>query len=63
MHEFRYSFIIYLLIFIAFFVCFIMRVFLTHLSWPSGIGLGSESVLILKVSSSILSGVNLRGLV
>jgi len=31
------------------------------LGWFSGIGLGLESVLILKVSSSILSSANLRG--
>jgi len=35
----------------------------THLGWPSGIGLGPESVLLFKVSGSIISGVNLRGLV
>jgi len=35
----------------------------THLGWPSGIGLGPRSVLLLKVSGSILSGANLRGLV
>jgi hypothetical protein len=36
---------------------------LTHLGWFGGIGLGPESVLPLKVSSSILSGANLGGLV
>jgi len=36
---------------------------ITHLSWPSGIGLGSGSVLLLKVSGLILSSANLRGLV
>jgi len=30
-----------------------------HLGWPSGIGLGPGSVLLLKVSGSILSDVNL----
>jgi len=35
----------------------------TNLGWPSGIGLGPESVLLLKVSCLILSGANLRGLV
>jgi len=34
-----------------------------HLGWPSGIGLKPGSVLLLKVSGLILSGVNLRGLV
>jgi hypothetical protein len=36
----------------------------THLGWSSGIGLGLGSVLLLKVSSSILSvsGANLSGL-
>jgi len=33
----------------------------THLGWPSGIGLGLGSVLLLKVSGSILSSANLRG--
>jgi len=37
--------------------------FSTRLGWPSGIGLEPESVLLLKVSGSILSGANLRGLV
>jgi len=36
---------------------------LTHLGWSSGIGLGPESVLLLKVLSSILSGANLGELV
>jgi len=36
---------------------------LNHLGWPSGIGLGPGSVLLLKVSGSILSDANLRGLV
>jgi len=35
----------------------------THLGWPSGIDLEPGSVLLLKVSGSILSGANLRGLV
>jgi len=35
----------------------------THLGWSSGIGLRPGSVLLLKVSGSILSGANLRGLV
>jgi len=35
----------------------------THLGWPSGIGLGLGSVPLLKVSGSILSGVNLGGLI
>ena len=33
------------------------------MGWPSGIGLGFGSVLLLKVSGSILSGVNLGGLI
>jgi len=33
----------------------------THLGWPSGIDLGPESVLLLKVSGSILFGANLGG--
>ena len=37
--------------------------FWTHLGWPSGIDLGSGNVLLLKVSGSILSGANFRGLV
>jgi len=36
---------------------------LTHLGWPSCIDLGPGSLLLLKVSGSILSGANLRGLV
>jgi len=32
----------------------------THLGWPDGIDLGPESVLLLKVSGSILPGANLR---
>jgi hypothetical protein len=35
----------------------------THLGWSSGIALGPESVLLLEVSSSILSGANLGGLI
>jgi hypothetical protein len=35
----------------------------THLGWPSGIGLEPRSVLLQKVSGSILSGADLRGLV
>ena len=35
----------------------------THLGWPSRIDLEPGSVLLLKVSRSILSGANLRGLV
>jgi len=35
----------------------------THLGWPSGISLGSGSVLLLEVSGSIPSGANLGGLV
>jgi len=35
----------------------------THLGWPSGIGLKLGNVLLLKVSGSILSSANLRGLV
>jgi len=34
-----------------------------HLGWPSGIGLRPGSVLLLKVSSSILSNAKLKGLV
>jgi hypothetical protein len=37
--------------------------YLTHLGWSGGIGLGPGSVLLLKVSSSILSGANLGGLI
>jgi len=33
------------------------------MGWPSGIGLGPGSVLLLKVSGSILSDANMRGLV
>ena len=33
----------------------------THLGWPSGIDLEPGSVLLLKVSCSILSGANLKG--
>jgi len=36
---------------------------LTHLGWPSGIGLRLGSVHLLKVSGSILSGVNLGELI
>jgi hypothetical protein len=32
------------------------------LGWPGGIGLGLGSVLLRKVSGSILSGANLGGL-
>jgi len=39
------------------------RVVLIHLGWPGGIDLGSGSVLLLEVSSSILSSVNLGGLI
>jgi len=35
----------------------------THLGWPGGIGLGLGSVLLLKVSGSILLGANLSGLI
>jgi len=35
----------------------------THLGWPGGIGLGPGSVLLLKVSGSILPGANLNGLI
>ena len=38
-------------------------IFSTHLGWPSGIGLGSASVLLLEISSSILSDANLGGLI
>jgi hypothetical protein len=31
--------------------------------WPSGIGLGPGSVLLLEVSGSILTDVNLVGLI
>jgi hypothetical protein len=34
-----------------------------HLGWSSGIGLETENILLLKVSSSILSGINLGGLI
>lgn len=34
----------------------------THFGWLGGIGLRSGSVLLLKVSGSILSDVNLGGL-
>jgi hypothetical protein len=34
-----------------------------HLGWSSGIGLETENILLLKVSSSILSGTNLSGLI
>jgi len=37
--------------------------FITHLGWPSGIGLGLGSVLLLEVSGLILSSANLGGLV
>ena len=37
--------------------------FVTHLGWHGGIGLGSRSVLLLEVSGSIHSGVNLSGLI
>ena len=33
----------------------------THLGWPSGIGLGPGSVLLLEVSGSIPSDANLGG--
>jgi len=36
---------------------------LTLLGWPSGIGLGYGSVLLLEISGSILSGVNLDKLI
>jgi len=36
---------------------------ITHLSWPIGIGLGLGSLLLLKVSGSIISHANLKGLV
>jgi len=42
---------------------FNMMSLLTHLDWPSGIDLGHESVLILKVSGSIITAVNLGGLI
>jgi len=35
----------------------------THLGWPDGIDLGFVSVLLLEVSGSIPSGVNLGGLI
>lgn len=35
----------------------------SHLGWPGGIGLRSGSVLFLKILGSILSGVNLGGLI
>ncbi|AES79657.1 hypothetical protein MTR_7g070790 [Medicago truncatula] len=31
----------------------------THLSWPSGIGLGPENVLLFEISGSILPTANL----
>jgi len=37
--------------------------YFAHLGWPSGIGLGSGSVLLLEVSSLILYGANLGGLI
>jgi len=37
--------------------------FTTHLGWPGGIDLGLGSVLLLKVSGSILFGTNLSGLI
>jgi len=36
---------------------------LTHLGWPDSIGLGLRSVLLLEVSGSNLSGVNLDELI
>jgi hypothetical protein len=36
---------------------------LTHLGYSSGIGLGLESMFLLKVSGSILSAANLCGLI
>jgi len=39
-----------------------LNVHLTHLGWPGGIDLRSGSVLLLKVSGSILLGVNFGGL-
>jgi hypothetical protein len=35
----------------------------THLGWSDGIGLGLGSVLLVKVSGSILTGANLGGLI
>jgi len=35
----------------------------THLGWPIDIDLGLRSVLLLKVSGSIISGANLGGLI
>ena len=36
---------------------------LTHLVWSGGIGLGPRSILLLEVPGSILSDVNLDGLI
>jgi len=33
------------------------------LNWPDGIGLGSESMLLIEVSGLILSDTNLSGLI
>jgi len=38
-------------------------IIMTHLGWPSDIGLELESVLLLNVSGLIPSGVNLDGLI
>jgi hypothetical protein len=46
-----------------YFLCNLLSALATHLGWPSGIGLGPGSVLLLEVSGSILSGVNLGGLI
>jgi hypothetical protein len=38
-------------------------VYIRHFGWPSGIGLGSGSVILLEVSGSIIPSVNLGGLI
>jgi hypothetical protein len=54
-----FYFVIYLNIF-TFGNIFIV---LTYLGWSDGIGLGPGSVLLFKVSGSIISGANLGGLI